>query len=330
VGKEVTISKESLIGAFEEVKALTDPNAANIKRIVKLIEEYDLPREALPTEVLNDVKVWDALLRKMPMTAMIRNLGKMSSIGLLKTNLSDEVKHVVANLTNPNALKKARVHPISLLVALKTYEKGHGDKGSLAWKPVSHIVDALNDAFYMAFDHVEPTGQNWMLALDVSGSMASAVAGKTSLTAAEAVAAMAMVTARVEPNYEIVGFAQTIKDLKISRQDRLDAVLRKTSHQNFGSTDCAAAVLHALNNDIRVDTFVIYTDNETWAGRDGHPVQVLRRYRKETGIAAKMIVVATTATEVSIADPSDAGMLDVAGFDPTVPQVMAEFSKGTM
>jgi hypothetical protein len=46
---------------------------------VKLITDFDLPREAIPTQWLNEVAVWDALLQRMPMTAMVRNLGKMTS-----------------------------------------------------------------------------------------------------------------------------------------------------------------------------------------------------------------------------------------------------------
>jgi 60 kDa SS-A/Ro ribonucleoprotein len=34
-----------------------------------------------------------------------------------------------------------------------------------------------------------------------------------------------------------------------------------------------------------------------------------------------------TATPFSIADPNDAGTLDVAGFDASVPQVIQEFLK---
>src|SRR6516162_10067093 len=68
-----------LVNAFEQAK-----RASTAGEIVKLIAEYDLPREAVPTQWLNDVAVWEALLERMPMTAMIRNLGKMTSLGLLK------------------------------------------------------------------------------------------------------------------------------------------------------------------------------------------------------------------------------------------------------
>jgi 60 kDa SS-A/Ro ribonucleoprotein len=72
---------------------------------------------------------------------------------------------------------------------------------------------------------------------------------------------------------------------------------------------------------------VIYTDNETWVGHT-HPHQALRAYREKSGIPARLIVVGMTATECSIADPSDPGMLDVAGFDSAVPSLITDFSRG--
>ena len=40
--------------------------------------------EAIPTQWLNELEVWDALLHDMPLTALVRNLGKMSAVGLVK------------------------------------------------------------------------------------------------------------------------------------------------------------------------------------------------------------------------------------------------------
>ena len=84
------------------------------------------------------------------MTAMIRNLGKMSNIGLLKP-LSNYSKMVCDRLKSEHALKQARIHPFSVLLALKTYQQGHGDKGKLNWPVDQSIVAALNEAFYMSF-----------------------------------------------------------------------------------------------------------------------------------------------------------------------------------
>lgn len=84
------------------------------------------------------------------MTAMIRNLGKMSSIGILEP-LTDESERVCEQLRNEQALKDARIHPFNVLIALKQYATGHGDKGSLKWEPVSMVQSALDDAFYKSF-----------------------------------------------------------------------------------------------------------------------------------------------------------------------------------
>ena len=84
------------------------------------------------------------------MMAMIRNLGKMTSVGVLGP-LTDGMNKVVNKLRNEKALKDARIHPFTILLALKQYEAGQGDKGKLKWTPNQAIVTALDEAFYLAF-----------------------------------------------------------------------------------------------------------------------------------------------------------------------------------
>src|SRR4029434_11347691 len=98
-------------------------------------------------EWLSEARVWKALHDRIPMTAMIRNLGIMTAMGLLKP-FSDAKKLVLRKLKDETALKRARIHPLAVLVAQKIYAQGKGDKGSLTWSPVSTIVDALDEAFY--------------------------------------------------------------------------------------------------------------------------------------------------------------------------------------
>ena len=47
--------------------------------------------------------------------------------------------------------------PYRGLVALQTYRQGHGEKGSLKWKPTPEVVAALEEAFYLSFGAVTPT-----------------------------------------------------------------------------------------------------------------------------------------------------------------------------
>ena len=309
-----------------------------MKTAVQLITDNRLPREAIPTELLNEVVIWEALLKDMPLTAMIRNLGKMTSIGVLSP-MNPNVTFVVKRITDKVNVAKSRIHPINVLVAMKTYASGHGLRGKLSWTPIPQIVDALDKAFYIAFGNVKPTGKNFYLALDISGSMDSPVSGDIPLTCAEASVAMAMVTANTETNYHIRGFSsagrgwgwggeynpEIMKDLRISPRMRMSEVTRRVYDNTFGATDCALPMVDALKKKIPVDVFCIYTDNQTWAGSI-QPVEALRDYRKWSGRPAKLVVVGMNANDFSIADPNDADMLDVVGMDTSVPQIIADFS----
>ena len=231
---------------------------------------------------------------------------------------------MLSALGDAGRVAKARLHPLAVLLALRTYAQGHGERGGLRWEPVQAVVDALNAAFYTAFRAVEPTGKRLLLALDVSGSMAMGRVAGSSLTPREASAAMALMTAATETDTHIVGFADALAPLALSPSMRLDDAVRTVSGLPFGRTDCAQPMLYALERGISADAFVVYTDSETWCGAV-HPVQALRMYRERTGIAAKLVVVGLVSNGFSIADREDAGMLDVVGFDTAAPAVIADF-----
>jgi len=318
---EVIDGLHELVVAFEGAKV-----AGSAKEVIPLIEKYNLPRECIPTELLNEPSVWEALLVKMPMTAMIRNLATMTRVGLIAP-MSQANGRIIGSLEDESVLRKARIHPIAVLSALVTYSSGEGARGKHSWGPVSQIVDALDSAFYKTFQNVESTGKRWLLALDVSGSMDwGEISGVPGLTPRMASGAMALVTANREPQHHTFGFCHEFVPLAISPRQRLDDIIKTISGLRFGGTDCALPMIYATLNNIPVDVFAIYTDNETWAGNI-HPFQALQEYRRKTGISAKLIIVGMTATEFSIADPDDGGMLDVVGFDTATPQVMSEFVK---
>lgn len=314
------------LAVVEEIKHADSAHA------IKLIETYNLPREVLPTPLLNDVKVWEALLyagKGMPLTAMLRNLGKMTSIGLT-TQGSKASRFVLDRLADVDAIKGARVHPIDMLKAKLIYQYGRGIKGDLAWTPVTSIRNALESGFYLSFGNVPKSGKRIMLALDVSGSMSTgSIGGIYGLSPRVASGALALVTARVEDDYEIYGFSNRFIDLKISGHDSLNDVIGKISSLPFAGTDCSLPMRFARGNGRKYDAFVVYTDSETGGYREAHTE--LKKYRQESGIYdSKLIVNAMTSSGFSIADPSDPNMLDVVGFDSSAPQVMSEFIAGSI
>ena len=328
-----------IIRAYESVLGhVNDPVL-----IADAIREFDMTWEMIPSEVMGEKVVWEALFEKMPLTAMLRNLATLTRLGIVAP-MSDAASQAAARLNDADGLRSARIHPIAILSALTTYKSGRGVRGRNIWTPVPAVVDALDSAFDKSFAFAPQTGRRFYLGIDVSGSMSwGSVAGVEGLTPRMGAAAMAMAIARRESNYYVAAFADgnsgaiasrffgsrphvdyDMMPLHITASDSLADALRKTDDLPWGGTDCALPMRDATAKSIPVDCFVIITDNETWAGRI-HPAEALRQYRDKTGIPAKMVVVAMTATEFSIADPKDAGMLDVVGFDASVPQVIADF-----
>jgi 60 kDa SS-A/Ro ribonucleoprotein len=332
-----------LIGAFEKAKKLNPKT--DLKEMVKLIQDYRLPHECVPNGFKKNPEIWDAMLQSMPPAAMLRNLNKMTSVGLL-TNMSDATKKVTALFNSKDALKNARLHPMSILLGMKAYATGRGIKGNMTWDPVGRVIDALDAGFYNAFASVKPTGKRICLALDVSGSMMHDVNGAPNISCREAAAAMALVTMNTEPTWEILGYTcdgakpyqdgtvqvgwgrkehkQGISRLSLSPRQRLDDACKSIKDLEFGGTDCALPILWAMREKQEFDAFISFTDNETWAG-SVQPTQALQRYRDKTGIPAKLICVAFSAAKYSVADPTDAGQMDVAGMDASVPTVISNF-----
>lgn len=312
----------SIVEGYQRISTLTDADMA-----AELISAYRLPWETVPSDLLNERRVWEALLPNLPVGAMIRQLPRLTRLGLL--DAGDERAHVIGALTSGDVLRAARVHPLNVLNALMAYQSGQTRSGG-AFRPVSQIVDALDAAFYASFGSVTPVGKPVRLALDVSGSMSWGTIAGTSITPAQAAAALALITASTEPDYEIVAFSHEIVPVTISPRQRLDDVIQKLGRIPMGGTDAALPMIDAMKRQAKVDLFVAYTDNETWAGTV-HPHVALQNYRDRMSRPhAGCATAAMTATESTISAADDPRMLDVVGFDLATPELISAFGRGEL
>ena len=316
--------KGDVIPEIPIVQAFEEAQTASTERLVELIRERNMSWEMVPSTKLSESKVWDVLAERMPMTALFRNLATLTRVGVIAP-LGDRTAEIASRLTNQDNLNRERIHPLQAVAALRTYASGKSVRGDSTWIPVPQIVTALDEAVEKAFNSVEPTNKRFYVGVDVSGSMWSGeVSSIPGLTPALGAAIMASVITRIEPAYYVAGFAGEMRELGITSKDTIESAQQKTKGIRFGRTDCALPMLDALDKKMPVDCFIVITDNETWAG-NMHPKEALDKYRREMGIPAKLVVIGMTSTEFSIADPNDAGMLDIVGFDTNVPTVIANF-----
>jgi 60 kDa SS-A/Ro ribonucleoprotein len=377
--KEAPADPESVAAVVRLITGITAVAAEGVTgaEAARLIREHGLVREHLPTTLLDSVEVWKALLTSghgMPMEAMVRNLSKMTEVGLLEDQ--ECADWVVARLTKAETIRASRIHPMKLLIASRQYQQGrahdnraiftmgfepalvlkalraahdnedaaidmllegvvpegseqepHHRKKTRSWFPVQRVVEALDEAFKLAFGNVEPTGKRMMLALDASGSMSTLVPG-TTISCREASAAMALVTCATESACSVVAFGEQLTPVAMKGDMTVTQAVR-VSDIDCGATDCALPMLHALKNGIAVDCFVVYTDSETYFG-SVHPQVALQQYRAATGIQAKLVVVGMVSNTLTIADPSDQNTLNLAGFDTSTPEVVSLFTRGEL
>jgi 60 kDa SS-A/Ro ribonucleoprotein len=313
------------IAAAEELLHIDGSDKAAVKQAINLITEFKLPREAVPTHLQTNATVQEALLNAdMGLTAMVRTLNRMTASGLLDAR-SAATRLVVSKLGDKDVLRNAHIHPMTLLIALRQYAAGRGDKGSLTWSPVQRIVDALDEAFYASFEFVEATKKDILVAVDISGSMDANVHGVSNLSCRDAAGAMALVMLNAEPNVELIAFGTSLHSPRISKRMRLDDVITALSRYNEG-TNITLPFVYAEQQKARYDAIVSFTDSETWANRN-HTMDHLRAVRRKHGMVLA-INCATEANRATGLDSKEPGVLEVSGFDAALPQLVTEFIKG--
>jgi len=325
--KEYDGSNESEALAWMQV-ANRAGKTEDINELVRMIEQYELPREVLPTSALKDARVWSAMLPHMGYTALLRNLRNMGNYGMLVQG-SDDVRLIIDRLSDAEGLRRSRVHPAQIFQALKAIgwnsSSSVWDSRQTTCNAPSGLIRTLEDAFYASFDNVVPTNKSILHAMDVSGSMRAPVSSGLG-SCAEWTALMAMVSARTERNSEFVAFSDRVVEFPLTGNESLQEVVKKMNMINFGGTDAGLAIKWAADRRRKYDAFFMYTDNETWGSRD--VATELRSYRKKMGVNSYFGAVGMSATNFTIGDPKDTRTVNVVGMDTSVPAFLSDFIRG--
>jgi len=302
----------------------------NPEQTHRAIQEGRLTHEMAAPVGQMDRQAWQLLFETMPIGAMLRNLGSLTNLGVLRIDSVENLERLEAVLNHKQYLRKGRIHPIDVLKALKTYSSGGKlGRSKKTWTPVSRITDILEKALELSFEVVEPTKQVFLHAVDISGSMSYGVVDSVGLNCCEIATAMALVTAKAEPNYAIRGFSTKFIDLGIAKRDSFRSALQKASNQNFGGTDASVAYDWAIKNKFKADIICFWTDNESWAGKK-HPAQALKEYRQKVNPNAKAVYITLAPYNITLVDPQDKNSWDLAGFDPGIPRLIQMLANGVV
>ena len=134
---------------------------------------------------------------------------------------------------------------------------------------------------------------------------------------------MAVMLARIERgNVHVIDVDTTTHASKVTPRTNLREIASWVP--SGGGTDLSLPFVWAAKKRLAVDGVVVFTDNETRAGRS-HPVQALETYRRSVSPDTRVVVAAMTAAGYSIGDPGDPDTLNVAGLDASLPLVVNGF-----
>lgn len=103
-----TVSDDEARRALPTVdRFLTAQAVTSARQAVRVVCEQRVPWEFLPDAVLREAAVWDALADTIGMTALLRNLARMTRIGTL-TPPGSATRRAVARLTDADEAEQGR------------------------------------------------------------------------------------------------------------------------------------------------------------------------------------------------------------------------------
>lgn len=216
--------------------------------VAEKIESYMLGKEHISTSLLNDKKVWLALLRQMPVIQVLEHIQYMNKRKLFRGPRTWDnafVDTLVEALTRPGA-NKTDVTVNKVFKTLINYENAARIKLELAAKlkqltkkpPVicPDVVQALIKLMDLMYEKVKPTGKKYYIAIETSQEMDKRRCQSSRYTMlVEAAAFIAHYFYRTEENVKIVTFTDSeIKPFPITKEASVKPVIEnlKTASGN--------------------------------------------------------------------------------------------------
>ncbi len=312
-------------------------NKRNLPSLVKEFEAY----KADPTS--NSVPEVDfRMLTALNLgTAQWSEIARNASWNMLRMNLNTFARHgcfddkklvdYVANkLADANEVSKHNVFPYQLLTTFKAVE------GTVPVK----LSNALQDAMEYATQNVPEFTGRVAVAIDVSGSMSSAVTGDrkgstTKTTCVDVAGLIAACILRKNEDALIIPFDTSVRSVNLNPRDSVMTNAGKLA-MHGGGTACQVALEHMIAAREKCDLVIYVSDNQSWyrnaATNNGYGVasataQFWEKYRNTINRKAKMVCIDLQPYgTVQVEDSANA--LNIGGFSDSVFEVIERFAKG--
>lgn len=263
---------------------------------------------------------WTVLARRASWQSLRMNLNTFARNGVFED--AKAVAMIAERLRDPESIRRARVFPYQLLTAFQATSKLPNAIGA-----------ALQDAMEIATRNVPKLEGDVVVAVDVSGSMASPVTGhrKGATTTTRCVDVAALIAAciqRTHPDARVLPFDTEVRALRLNPRDSVMTQARQLAALCGGGTSVSAP-LAALNREkAKVDLLVLVSDNESWRDtRKTGATETMRQWETIKARCPQAKLVCIDLQPVATSQTVERGdVLHVGGFSDAVFDLIANFA----
>jgi 60 kDa SS-A/Ro ribonucleoprotein len=229
---------------------------------------------------------------------------------------------VADRLRDSEAIRRARVFPYQLLTAFQATAKLPNAIGA-----------ALQDAMEIATRNVPVLQGEVVVAVDVSGSMASPVTGhrKGATTTTRCVDVAALIAAciqRTRPDARVLPFDTEVRDLRLNPRDTVMTQAQQLAKLCGGGTNVSAPLAKLNREKAKVDLLVLVSDNESWRDtRSGGATETMRQWEQIKARCPQAKLVCIDLQPYATSQTVERGdVLHVGGFSDAVFDLIASFA----
>lgn len=223
-----------------------DEQSALWKRCLENRLETPLTWETELSANGNNRETWEKLIEsgKVGYMALLRNLRNIIQANPIN------IEKVYQLIENPEAVKRSRQLPFRFLSAYKSISQIAG----------SRALDAIESAVIASTENMPKLRGTTVIAVDVSGSMSSAVSAKSDVKCYEIGVLLGLIANRISDNAIFYTFNHDIQKHALSR--RTDILYSACRFNVGGGTDMSLPFQKMISDKIHADRIIILSDNE--------------------------------------------------------------------
>lgn len=276
--------------------------------------------------------VWKAIARQMGPQALRMNLNTLlrhEAFGKHGTDV-ELIEHVASRIADADDIRRSRQFPYQFLTAYLNASD----------EVPQRIKAALHQAAEIACGNIPELPGPIVIGLDVSGSMASPVAGhrgrgaSTKMRCVDVAALFAAAILRRNPSSVVIPFDTAAYQAKVDPQDSILSLAQRLAAYGGGGTDCSLPLAEANTRYAhrRYHGAVLVSDNQSWVGTGRHGStgvmtqwQAFVAKQRKLGVANPRLVCIDLQPYATTQAPERTDILNVGGFSDAVFNVVASF-----